>query len=127
MKYKTLFRVLLKVIGVLIFVEGTSAVLTMVAQLSAYFVSRGSGLDILRWQITLSITPGLLKMAAGLYFFFGGAWLADKALPSNRPYCHECGYDLTNAAGTVCNECGTPFPNETLKRIHHSSDYEAVV
>ncbi|MGB7157408.1 MAG: hypothetical protein WBD40_05045 [Tepidisphaeraceae bacterium] len=32
-----------------------------------------------------------------------------KAIPGNRPYCHECGYDLTNAVGHVCVECGTPF------------------
>ena len=43
------------------------------------------------------------------YLFFGGKWVADKAIPGNRPYCHECGYDLTNAAGNVCTECGTPF------------------
>ena len=43
------------------------------------------------------------------YLFFGGKWIADKAIPGNRPYCHECGYDLTNAVGNVCTECGTPF------------------
>jgi hypothetical protein len=52
-----------------------------------------------------------LEAAIGLYLFFGGKWIANKAIPGNRPYCHECGYDLTQNSSGICPECGTPTPS----------------
>jgi hypothetical protein len=126
MRYKTLFRVLLKLIGVLIFVEGMFGTLSIISQLLNQWSYRGSiGPN---WvQILLNCIYSLGKVAVGLYFFFGGAWVADKAIPGNRPYCHECGYDLTNASGTVCSECGTPMSTESLKQVHASSEPQAMV
>ena len=100
MKYKTLFRVLLKAIGVFVFAEG----------ISSMFMSVGYAfMGIENYYFVFSTAGSLAQVAFGLYLFFGGRWLADKAIPGNRPYCHECGYDLTDAAGNLCSECGTPF------------------
>ncbi|HEV2296347.1 MAG TPA: hypothetical protein VGR35_21065 [Tepidisphaeraceae bacterium] len=106
MKYKTLFRLHLKVIGVLAFVFGTASVMSSLGYLFTGLYPSSFGMA--------QLGASLFSMAMGLYLFFGGKWIADKAIPGNRPYCHECGYDLTNAAGCVCSECGTPFrPAET--------------
>ena len=100
MKYKTLFRVLLKVVGVAVFVEGIGSLFMHMAYIF---------MDVGGFYFIFGAAGALAQMCIGLYLFFGGQWLADKAIPGNRPYCHECGYDLTNAAGTLCSECGTPF------------------
>lgn len=111
MKHKTLFRLMLKVIGVWVFVTGASSLLTMLAGLAFLLVSLPGGMTQNEYYSSVSLVGPLLQTAAGLYLFFGGRWIADRAIPSNRPYCHECGYELTgaNAASDLCPECGTPF------------------
>ncbi len=110
MKYKTLFRILLKAIGVWLFCEGMGPfVMPMVWVLGFALrpeaVTRGWG----DWTYIINSLPPAIKVALGLYLFFGGRWIADLAVPGNRPYCHECGYDLTGLKSAHCPECGTPF------------------
>lgn len=63
------------------------------------------------WGPVLMSTAGYLApFAIGLYLFFGGEWVVNLAIASNRPYCPECGYDLSRATGPVCPECGTLLP-----------------
>ena len=102
MKYKTLFRILLKGIGVFLFALSMPQFLSPI-----YMMARSSGIG---WtDITLNLIAPAVQTALACYLFFGGKWIADLAIPGNRPYCHECGYDLSGAAGSICNECGTPF------------------
>jgi len=110
-KYKTLFRVLLKFAGVWLSVEG---LVNIVTYASSFLVAlsvqqRGTFSTFSNYWYVLG--PAV-QFALGVYLFFGGKWIADLALPGNRPYCHECGYDLTAATGDRCNECGTPFRKE---------------
>jgi len=118
MKYKTLFRMLLKVIGVWVFVGGIGTLLSQLGILGYYLTNpslRNSGQ--LGYFVINIISP-LAQLGIGAYLFFSGKWIADIAIPGNRPYCHECGYDLTNAPGNICTECGTPFkPAETTPAV----------
>jgi hypothetical protein len=111
MRFKTLFRVLLKLIGVWIFIQGSAAVIQAGAWLVQVVIQPGSFMpDMNPWLIG-SLVAGLLQVALGLYFFFGGAWVVNRAIPANRPYCPECGYDLTRNGRPNCPECGTLLPH----------------
>jgi hypothetical protein len=109
-KYKTLFRLALKVVGICSVIAAlptTAEALTRIL----ISVSRGS------WFLTpletvLDFLGPIFMVGAGCYLFFGGEWIVNKAIPSNRPYCHECGYMLKNLTGNKCPECDTPFRPE---------------
>jgi hypothetical protein len=114
MKYKTLFRVLLKILGLYFTVQGLCFLFAQSAYiiqiLTLPFRSEFSRVQ-LTYQIAVYFACHIFEFAVGLYFFFGGKWIVNKAIPGNRPYCHECGYDLTQNSSGLCPECGTPTPD----------------
>lgn len=110
MKYKTLFRVLLKFLGVWIFFGGVEGAVQGAMQVMAYSLDQssfGGGLPLWAWISGLS---QVIPLAVGLYLFFGGDWIVNKAIPSNRPYCADCGYDLSKNTADRCQECGAATP-----------------
>jgi hypothetical protein len=115
MKYKTLFRTGLKLLGLYFSITGIAAIVSAVMQIVGVWYQHGNapGLGYSFYYTA----GGFLQLGLGLYLFFDGKWIADKAIPGNRPYCHECGYDVSHAEGRVCSECGTEFSNELLERI----------
>jgi len=117
-KYKTLFRLALKVMGVYFIALGlteltwiTSQVLEWVAPVYSMNLSNVNASNYRLHEAIRMLYP-LIKLGVGLYLFFGGEWIVNKAIPSNRPYCHECGYMLKDLKGTRCPECDTPFRPE---------------
>ena len=63
------------------------------------------------WTFGLGrVLPKMIQLCIGLYLFRGGDWIVNRVIPTNRPYCHECGYDLTGSGmAGECPECGTAF------------------
>jgi hypothetical protein len=119
MKYKTLFRLCLKLLGVYLFFTNIDSVLTFMVA-TADIRSRGpsSSRFFLSTLIPLVYqSGGIVEFVLGFYLFFGGKWIVDKAIPGNRPYCQECAYDLTGAANNRCAECGTPFKRENIGAV----------
>ena len=102
MRYKTLFRLLLKFLGVWLTIQGLAHLV--------FFAIFHPNEDI-RIGALLS---AFVLIIAGVYLFFGGRWIADKAIPGNRPYCYGCGYDLSNYVGERCPECGTPVSTDQM-------------
>jgi hypothetical protein len=108
MKYKTLARTLLRVLGVYFVIEGGAQLVGYIGYIvtTQSYASSGRGLASIYW---FSSSRSVIVVAAGLYLLFRGKWVVDQIIPGNRPYCHECGYDLTGANGGRCAECGTAF------------------
>ena len=105
MRYKPLFRVLQKIIGLWFFASGLVQLGNILVQLlEGYLEGRGWTRD--SFPVTWVTYPAS-QFLLGLYLFFAARWIADLAIPGNRPYCVECGYDLSHAAGDACPECGT--------------------
>jgi hypothetical protein len=110
MKYKTLFRLLVKGIGLFFVVFGVA------------FLPNSILSTILTWTpgqsnpwVWGTLFAGAVPVALGLYLSFGGRWIVNLAIPSNRPYCPECAYDLTGVPVERCPECGTTFRWEDVK------------
>jgi hypothetical protein len=110
MKYKTLFRLAIKWLGVWFVVEGLATAFRDAFQIVMLALQGSASMPPFRMLAATSMSMLVhsgVYIAIGLYLFFGGRWVVDRAIPSNRPYCPECGYELTHTAGDACPECGT--------------------
>lgn len=118
MKHKTWFRLVLKAIGILLLAWGLPE---LIAYITGYVswrlldIRSGGGYMGVEpeWlAVLLHILSPVVQVLIGLYLLLDGKWLLDKIIPSNRPYCPECGYDLSESGNSAaCSECGTALPN----------------
>jgi hypothetical protein len=120
MKYKTLVRIAVKLIGVFFIVEGLVTLsFHAVFLFESIFQVFGVGFDQQRGYLMVANTlPRFTQITVGLYLFFGGRRVVDAIIPSNRPYCPECGYDLTSNPTDQCPECGTRIPADLSRRVN---------
>ena len=116
MKYKTLFRVVLKLIGVYLVAMALASAATHAMNLIARHGRMG---PVGSWPVLVwfPLAGSAVKAAIGLYLFFGGRWIINLAIPGNRPYCPECGYDLSGSPGGRCPECGTAVPSDDVLSV----------
>lgn len=114
MKHKTWFRLVLKAIGVLVIAFGAPQVFRELIGHARWGLSWGtapsqmssmSPADVI-WHLLSNSGPDFLLLGIGLYLLIGGERLVRFCIPSNRPYCADCGYDLSEQQGSICPECG---------------------
>lgn len=84
MSHKTMFRLLLKLLGVYFSVSGIVALMPILGQLALFTrlisaaPSGGGGISM--WQMYLVNFMGApVELALGLYLFFGGQWIVNNA------------------------------------------------
>jgi hypothetical protein len=107
MKYKTAVRLALKILGVFLIAQAIPYLFNMVVYVLYSLWSTGG--PAVEWYLGSGL-GSVVQVLIGLYLFFGGKWIVDRVVPSNRPYCHECAYELTGLAQEgVCPECGAPY------------------
>jgi len=114
MKYKTLFRLALKFLGLWFVVDGIVDVMrVLVHDVVRHRMVGAPGI----WWSANSYFGAVVQLAMGLYFLLGGEWIVKKIIPSNRPYCPECAYDLRGMSGDRCPECGTVISRENFREV----------
>jgi hypothetical protein len=125
MKHKTWFRLAMKLIGILLIGFGLPQFVTDAVNYISWrewYLAQGRTPDgaLPEWlSIALTLMPSGLQSAFGVYLLAGGGWIIDKCIPSNRPYCPECGYDLTHTKSEACPECGTAAPRRGANSSTH--------
>jgi hypothetical protein len=129
MKHKTWFRLVTRALGVLLVglsLPGT--VTTAVAFLTSLLEQVNPAYSNIQtfnfnWPYYVGAS---LQFLFGIYLFFGGNWIVNRCIPSNRPYCPDCGFDLSKATGTQCPECGIMLPQRDTPRTtpsnHHTDE-----
>lgn len=105
MKYKTLVRLTVRLIGIYFVIQFAASLLVAIGNILVAF-SGGSLVSISPYYIS-SVAASSLGVLVGVYLARGGSMVVNYLIPSNRPYCHECGYELTLPASQHCPECGT--------------------
>ena len=74
------------------------------------------------WYIELTFLA--VKLILLIYIFLKPNFIINLAIPSNKPYCPECGYQLTKPIPKHCSECGIALPN-ILRAAVNDSDSSA--
>ncbi len=118
MKHKTWFRLVLKAIGIFLLATGAvelaDAVSRALGQSYILGIMRGGTIYDFQQILSLALYSGLIggigRLVIGAYLLFGGAKLVNLCIPSNRPYCPHCGYDVRGVGDDICPECGVRLP-----------------
>ncbi len=105
---KTLFRLLLKLVGVCLVIFGllglTSGVAQILAEPDTALIGANMSWVVRRW------TYIAVELAAGLHLFFRPNWIVDAAFSTPHPCCPHCTYPLQTDQAR-CPECGAEIPS----------------
>ena len=107
MRYKTFTRLLIKLMGIYFLLGGVvslvAAVIYLVMMLGEY--SSYGGLSMIAYPVSWGVSS-LFSVGIGFFLLLASNWIVGLLIPSNRPYCPNCGYELTGSMRPQCPECG---------------------
>lgn len=122
MKHAAWFRLLLRVIGILLVALATPQVVSVVVRLLIVGRNRmrADPLDpaiqseLTNVLISLLYSVGTIsQLALGLYLFFNPMWLMKVCIDDITYRCPACRYDLRgHTAPLACPECGVRLPGD---------------
>lgn len=114
MKYKTFFWLALRFLGILLALQAAPRLLAPLFEAMLL----GARVWSTSWPYQVSgMMPYAIQFVIGLYLIVGGRWVVNWLIPSNRPYCPECGYELTGLPDEGhCPECGTFYRRRSAPR-----------
>ena len=104
MGHKTLFRVLVRVLGVWLTIQGLAQIAMFASQMLHLAIAEESVTTMFNWFWTQG-AYGVVMTGGGLYCFVGSRHLANFAFRDNHVYCGSCGWDLTQVTAERCPEC----------------------
>ena len=115
MKHKTLFRLSLRLLGLVLLGFGIPQFITaLVGIFSMLFGTFGTGASSFsmpfQWSTIGWALGPLFQLVFAAYLLIGGEWIVNRFIPSNRPYCPDCGYDVSGSSVEQCPECGSLLP-----------------
>lgn len=131
MKHKTWFRLVIKAIGIALLafalpqLIGQIGTIVWIAFNDPYQMSGFSWIDIFLPQALGPMMTAFVQFAIGLYLFFGGGLIVGICIPSNRPYCPSCGYELLRIDLPQCSECGCVLRSEAPGETFAKDAFEA--
>lgn len=101
----------MKAIGILVIALALPHIIAMVWVIVMDFRSSGwIGLSWDSWFVG-HLLGYLASVGVGCYLLFFGEWLLNQIIPSNRRYCPDCGYDVSEPLfAKRCAECGAVLP-----------------
>lgn len=115
MKHKTLFRLAIKILGLALLGFGLpQLIISLASIINLIVIQLGMGSSPFSmpfdWSMIGWVLGPLVQLLFAAYLLFGGEWIVNKFIPSNRPYCPDCGYDVSGSSVEQCPECGSLLP-----------------
>jgi len=107
MRYKTFTRLLIKLMGIYFLLGGLVSLVASVIYLLMAMSEYGNygGLSLIAYPVSWGVSS-LASAGIGLFLLLASDWVVGLLIPSNRPYCPNCGYELTGNTRPQCPECG---------------------
>ena len=114
MKHKTIVRLAVRLLGLYLLATGLPSALSQLVNMVVSTFNTSTMYSGMSWfgpnGQWMWMIPNVLyfgtQVGVGAYLLFGGKFVVNLIVPSNRPYCPECLYELRPPTGDRCPECG---------------------